>query len=688
MVLRTSVEKLMDILKRIRQWLFGDVMRAFGTLSLLLTASLAIAPTSELFNQWHRYQRGYLTLVRVRADGNSLQRRFQPGLQQVWIPELEVMDRCQTCHVALKEVSLSDVSQQPFRPHPPIPHLVTKFGCVICHRGQGAATSVEEAHNSTEAWEEPLLPARYLEASCGQCHLDALTGTPKVNQGRTILAAYGCARCHNITQPDGTKVVATDDPPSLAQISEKTTREWIYGWIKNPQAYSSTATMPNFQLSDEDARDISAFLFAQSTQPAAEEKTAQASAPSPSAIDAASLYGESFCASCHAVQTAAGTVVGGTLGPELTRIGTKARPLWLRRWLHNPADYDLETRMPHFRLSVPQIEALAGFLEQKTDPDFLANVHLSQATPGQIAHGQKLVTEYGCASCHEIKGVKKPENFAPDLSRVGSRQLAQILFKPGLEHTLPAYITAKISDPRSFGASLKMPVPNLTPAQVEAATVALLAQTDRAYALPASLRVAAVKQSSYEPAGEAGKLIRDLRCFSCHQINGRGGDMAPDLTWEGSSVQQRWLESFLKNPNTLRPALIRRMPKFNLTDSEIKALSNYIRTVYQTPEFDQDSGPSTIDAAAIERGDQLFYSKYACQSCHIADYKTDKGYIGPALAEVGNRLTPAWIFHYLKDPQRLRPGTLEPDQHISDNDARDLTAFLTTLKGKKSEARR
>ena len=677
----------MKVLKRTWQWLFGDVIRTFGTLSVVLAASLAVAPTSELFTEWHAYQRGYLRLVRVRADGNSLQRRFQPGLQQIWIPDLGVVDRCQTCHVALREESLSDVSRQPYRPHPPIPHPVTKFGCVICHRGQGSATSVEGAHSSTDAWEEPLLPARYLEASCGQCHLNALTGTPKLNQGRAILAAYGCVRCHNLSQPDGTRVVATDDPPALTQIAEKTTREWIYTWIKNPQAYSATATMPNFQLSDDDARDISAFLIAQSTQPAADHKPADIPIQSASS-DAATLYGESFCASCHAMQNAAGSLVGGNYGPELTRIGTKARPEWLRRWLHNPADYDLETRMPHYRFTGGQIEALAGFLTQKTDPDFLANIHLTPATPDQIAHGQRLVTEYGCASCHEIKNVKKPENFAPDLSRVGSRQLAQILFKPGLAHNLPAYIAAKISVPRSFGPSLKMPVPNLSSAQVEAATVALLAQTDRAYSLPAALRVAPVPQTSYEPAGPAGKLIRDLHCFSCHQINGRGGDMAPDLTWEGSSVQEPWLEGFLRNPNTLRPALIRRMPKFNLSDSEIKTLSGYIMSVYQTPEFDQDSEPAKADTATIERGRQLFYSKYACQSCHIADYKTDKGYIGPALADVGSRLTPTWILHYLTNPQKLRPGTLEPDQHISDDDARDLSAFLSSLKAKKLEARR
>ena len=42
----------------------------------------------------------------------------------------------------------------------------------------------------------------------------------------------------------------TDDPPSLEHIADKTTREWIYAWLKDPQAYAVTATMPNFKLSE------------------------------------------------------------------------------------------------------------------------------------------------------------------------------------------------------------------------------------------------------------------------------------------------------------------------------------------------------------------------------------------------------------------------------------------------------
>ena len=145
----------------------------------------------------------------------------------------------------------------------------------------------------------------------------------------------------------------------------------------------------------------------------------------------ASLYGESFCASCHAVQNAAGNMVGGDVGPELTRIGSKVKPEWLQAWLRNPRVYDPATGMPHYRFNDGQVAALSGFLLAKADSDLLANVHLDSATPEQIAHGKRLVSDYGCASCHEIAGIRKPENFAPELSRIGSKPVTQLIFLLG-----------------------------------------------------------------------------------------------------------------------------------------------------------------------------------------------------------------------------------------------------------------
>ena len=660
--------------------LLGDPVRAFGIVSLALLLALAIAPAKEHFSQWHSYQRQYLALIHDRGDAISLRRRFQPGIHQIWLPELGVVDRCTTCHLGLNEASLGDVNRQPFRKHPAIPHSLDGFGCVICHEGQGAATTAAEAHHSERAGEEPILPARFIESGCGQCHQNALPGTPQLNLGRTLLARYGCVHCHAITRPDGTKVMATDDPPSLMHIADKTTREWIYTWLKDPQAYAASATMPNYKLSDGDAIDITTYLVSTST-PQAGDSAAPALPPAAKADPAAgpTLYGESFCASCHAVQNAAGNLVGGDIGPELTRIGNKAKPEWLNAWLANPRIYDANTPMPHYRFTPQQVAILAAFLQAKSDADYGSGVHLDAANPKQIAHGRKLIVELGCASCHEINGVQKPENFAPELSTVGSKPLAQIVFLPGMDRDLPSYIAAKIRQPRAFGPSVKMPQFALTSAQTDALTTALMALTDRGRSMPDNLRVAAIEETHYLPAGRAGKLMTELACLSCHRINGRGSDMAPDLTWEGSSVQRQWLIDFLRNPNTLRPSLIRRMPRFNLSDSDNKELTDYILAVYQSPSVDPDFTLAN-SPANVEHGRQLFYSKYACQSCHIADTKNDKGYIGPTLTQVGLRLTPAWVYAWLKNPQALRAGTTEPNQNMSDDDARALTAFLMSLK--------
>jgi cytochrome c1 len=669
------------ILTSLWQKLFGDSVRAFGVVSVIFLVSMAIAPAKNFFSEWRHYQRGYLSMIRNRSDANTLQRHFQGGIQQIWLPDLAVVDRCTSCHVGLKEASLSDVSTQPYRRHPVIPHKFDQFGCSICHRGQGAATTVEEAHNSTLAWEQPILPAKYIESSCGECHRGQLPGTPTLNQGRYLLARQGCLHCHTVKLPEGNTMKATDDPPSLSHIADKTSREWIFAWLKDPQAYATTSTMPNFKLSDDDARDISAFLIANSTPIAGDSLTVSAKASADPAAGA-SLYGESFCASCHAVQNAAGNIVGGDVGPELTRIGSKVKPEWLQGWLRDPRVYDSGTGMPHYRFNDAQVATLSGFLLAKTDSDLLANVHLDSATPEQIAHGKRLVSDYGCASCHEIAGIKKPENFAPELSRIGSKPITQLIFLPGMEHTLPDYIAGKIKNPRAFSPGLKMPQYTFTPQQIDELTTALLSLNDRSFTLPPSLAMPATPESDYEPAGKAGKLMADLACFSCHRINGHGGDMAPDLTWEGSSVQREWLVQFFKNPGTLRPALIRRMPRFNLTDNEVNELTDYIMTVYQSPTIDRDSMPlSGYSPGQIELGKQLFYEKYSCQGCHIVDTKTDKGYIGPALTQVGSRLTAAWIYEWMKNPQALRPGTIEPNRAMSGEDARALTAFLMSQKG-------
>ena len=124
--------------------------------------------------------------------------------------------------------------------------------------------------------------------------------------------------------------------------------------------------------------------------------------------------------------------------------------------------------MPHYRFTPQQIATLTTYLQTKTDSDYGSGRSSGCGHPKQIAHGRKLIVELGCAACHEINGVQKPDNFAPDLSTIGSKPLAQIVFLPGMEHSLPSYIVAKIRQPRAFGSSVKMPQFALTASQTDA----------------------------------------------------------------------------------------------------------------------------------------------------------------------------------------------------------------------------
>jgi len=55
------------------------------------------------------------------------------------------------------------------------------------------------------------------------------------------------------------------------------------------------------------------------------------------------------------------------------------------------------------------------------------------------------------------------------------------------------------------------------------------------------------------------------------------------------------------------------------------------------------------------------------------------GYVGPELSHTGDRLKPGWIAAWLTNPNKYKPGTLQPDYGLSSADARALTAYLSSL---------
>ena len=49
---------------------------------------------------------------------------------------------------------------------------------------------------------------------------------------------------------------------------------------------------------------------------------------------------------------------------------------------------------------------------------------------------------------------------------------------------------------------------------------------------------------------------------------------------------------------------------------------------------------------------------------------------GPNLIGMGSKVTPEWLFNWLKKPHEYMPSTRMPDLRLSDSDAKDITAYL------------
>ena len=70
--------------------------------------------------------------------------------------------------------------------------------------------------------------------------------------------------------------------------------------------------------------------------------------------------------------------------------------------------------------------------------------------------------------------------------------------------------------------------------------------------------------------------------------------------------------------------------------------------------------------------------KRVCTTCHAVG--GTGGTVGPKLDQAGNRRAPEWIRRWLKDPAKVRPGTLMPNFQLTDEEIESLVGLITQLK--------
>ena len=89
-----------------------------------------------------------------------------------------------------------------------------------------------------------------------------------------------------------------------------------------------------------------------------------------------------------------------------------------------------------------------------------------------------------------------------------------------------------------------------------------------------------------------------------------------------------------------------------------------------------------------DRGPALI-RKYGCSTCHtIPGVDGARGMIGPPLSGIASRTylggqlpnPPDNMLRWIEDPQSIERGTAMPNMGVSDSEARDIAAYLYTLR--------
>jgi mono/diheme cytochrome c family protein len=300
--------------------------------------------------EWKGYQAEFRDVV-AEKFGEERAASVPRGIQQTFVKELELTDRCITCHQAVEWKGLEN-APNPYKSHAKEileKHPINKFGCTTCHSGQGYASDMQAAHGFVEHWEEPMLGKELgefyvlsdrkalMQLNCNICHRyeKETRGATYINRAKQLVNEKGCRACHVINGRGGTV------GPDLTYEGEKASEQFNYerikgfasqfSWqvahLKNPKDLVAESVMPNFGFSSADAQALAMLVMSwKKTNPPIQYIPGHNFRDVPSKEEAekeermlkgpGSFFVKKNCFVCHSVSTL-GIDAAAQIGPDL-----------------------------------------------------------------------------------------------------------------------------------------------------------------------------------------------------------------------------------------------------------------------------------------------------------------------------------------------------------------------------------
>lgn len=372
----------------------------FYLFNFLVLAFFVWAVVEDNDREWKGYQKEYKRLeverltdavknAKTDADKEALSvalraaKRKGLEVKQVMSNDLKRFDRCVTCHQGFDPLANPTLTT-PYTEHPyKAPeveahktHNLSKFACTSCHMGQGLATTVADAHGEVAHWEEPMLKAPYIQASCVRCHGDykTLKGAEVAARGKQLIEKHGCVGCHSFNGVGGE--ISVD----LGEIADKPVSriDWAHtGECKDGHC----GPLPRHQWSVKNWIEL------------------------------------------HFTRDPMVLVPGDPEGHQCAP-GAHCEPV-------------PPSGMPPFytALSKEDAAAITTYLMGQTDNKVPSNYYVYKAPEPEpkfasaVKHGEFVFQKYGCAGCHGLGGAKGWRNF-------NAKANDQTKMEEGLEPTL------------------------------------------------------------------------------------------------------------------------------------------------------------------------------------------------------------------------------------------------------------
>lgn len=653
--------------------------------SLLTIVVLATAALREnVLADWHRIRSHYATILEDKATNEnerSAAEDFEVRITQNYIPDLDAVDRCTTCHSGVEDPRMAD-QPQPYTAHPGVyleKHDPAKFGCTVCHQGQGRATATDDAHGEVPHWDYPRLKPAHVRASCTKCHSEgdlygqdglfirAQDGAPSeaialIERGRTLVQTSGCMGCHVVDgkggslgrelSDTGNKTRHDYDFSHLHHDAPRRVDTWLEEHFLAPAEVSPGSLMPAVG-SEEDAQALTAYVLSLRTKEAGRYLYQSAGDSDSSERSGEELY-SSYCSACHGADGRA-SAVPGLHSPSLNNADTLA-----------VADDDFVRHIIESGRSGSHMPAWGegrGNLSRAEIDKIVAHIRSWEASGalitdvGSASGDESRGSAYyrgKCAGCHGLGGeggVGNALNSATFLAIADDRFLAESIIhgRPGT--AMPSWKNldaAVISDLLAYLRSW----------QREAPAFAEVAET-----------MAAVPQAVN---ARNGALIYQHNCSSCHGVTAHGG-IGPSLANPSflGAVDDRYLYRAITEgrPSTAMPAWQ------HLSAHNIGALIAYMRSLAPGAKVDLDERQPTGDPAVGE-----VYYRSTCIACHG---ERGVGGIGPQITNKVfiNSVSNGALFHWIAHG---RPGTSmipflaekQGPMQLTARQIRDVIAYL------------